>query len=85
MSIKLTPQSKSSSSIVGRKWLFRTIYDHFQSQLPTSGGFVVTGGAGTGKTTVLKELIQGGKEDQFNFLLPLASQNSFNELLKTEP
>ncbi len=33
----------------------------FSSDLPTNGGYIITGGPGTGKTSVLKEIAQGGK------------------------
>ncbi len=46
--------------LVGRRWLLREVAQHLDAGLPTSGGFVVSGGPGTGKTAFAKRLVKGG-------------------------
>ena len=43
---------------VGRQWLYREVCEHLSSDLPTNRGVVVVGGPGTGKTTVVLQLVE---------------------------
>jgi len=52
---------KEGEVFVGRRWLLRDILDHCSTDLPTNGGFVVSGGPGTGKTAFLQHVGNGGQ------------------------
>ena len=49
---------------VGRRWLLREMVQHLDSDLPTNGGFIVSGASGTGKTAFLKQLVKGGERKE---------------------
>ena len=51
--------SPSSTSFVGRKWLFREVLEHLSSDLPTSGGMIIQGAQATGKSSIILRLVQG--------------------------
>merc|ERR1719225_1524543 len=51
--------SMSSTSFVGRKWLFREVLEHLSSDLPTSGGMIIQGNQATGKSSIILRLVQG--------------------------
>ena len=51
--------SPSSTSFVGRKWLFREVLEHLSSDLPTSGGMIIQGTQATGKSSIILRLVQG--------------------------
>lgn len=49
----------SSTTFVGRKWLFREVLEHLSSDLPTSGGMIIQGAQATGKSSIILRLVQG--------------------------
>ena len=51
--------SLSSTTFVGRKWLFREVLEHLSSDLPTSGGMIIQGAQATGKSSIILRLVQG--------------------------
>lgn len=51
--------ARSSTTFVGRKWLFREVLEHLSSDLPTSGGMIIQGAQATGKSSILLRLVQG--------------------------
>ena len=51
--------SMSSTTFVGRKWLFREVLEHLSSDLPTSGGMIIQGMQATGKSSIILRLVQG--------------------------
>ena len=50
------------TSFVGRKWLFREIQMNLTQDLPTNGGVIIYGSAGTGKTELMKAIAGLGKQ-----------------------
>ena len=52
------PNACNESIFVGRQWLFREICEHLSSDLPTNRGVVIVGYPGTGKTTVVLQLVE---------------------------
>ena len=52
------PNACNESIFVGRQWLFREIYEHLSSDLPTNRGVVIVGYPGTGKTTAVLQLVE---------------------------
>ena len=51
--------SISSTTFVGRKWLFREVLEHLSSDLPTSGGMIIQGMQASGKSSIILRLVQG--------------------------
>lgn len=52
------PSSEAVPIFMGRQWLYREIVDHITSDLPTNKGVVITGHPGTGKTSVILQLVE---------------------------
>jgi hypothetical protein len=52
------PQRDSQPIFIGRNWLFGEIMEHLTSELPTNRGVVISGAAGTGKTSVILKLVE---------------------------
>lgn len=52
------PNANNESIFVGRQWLYREVCEHLSSDLPTNRGVIVVGGAGTGKTTIVLQLVE---------------------------
>ncbi|XP_059092196.1 protein TANC2-like isoform X3 [Tigriopus californicus] len=52
------PSSEAVPIFTGRHWLYREIVDHITSDLPTNRGVVITGHPGTGKTSVILQLVE---------------------------
>ena len=78
--------SPSSTSFVGRKWLFREVLEHLSSDLPTSGGMIIQGAQATGKSSIILRLVQGssfGHQGKFS-TNSVANCTSFSKLVKVQ-
>ena len=65
--------SISSTTFVGRKWLFREVLEHLSSDLPTSGGMIIQGMQASGKSSIILRLVQGssfGHQGKHRVLIP---------------
>ena len=66
--------SISSTTFVGRKWLFREVLEHLSSDLPTSGGMIIQGMQASGKSSIILMLVQGscfGHQGKFWLFSPI--------------
>ena len=52
------PNSETSSLFLGRHWLYREICEHLTSDLPTNRGVIITGEPGTGKTSIILQMVE---------------------------
>ena len=52
------PQRDPNPIFVGRQWLYGEVVEHLASNLPTNRGLVISGGPGTGKTSLLLKLVE---------------------------
>ncbi len=52
------PGGNPEGLFVGRQWLFREVSEHLSSDLPTNRGVIIAGGAGSGKTTIVLQLVE---------------------------
>ena len=52
------PQRDPNPIFVGRQWLYGEAVEHLASNLPTNRGLVISGGPGTGKTSLLLKLVE---------------------------
>ena len=52
------PCTSNETLFVGRQWLFRELSEHLTSDLPTNRGVVIVGHPGTGKTSVVLQLVE---------------------------
>ena len=71
--------SISSTTFVGRKWLFREVLEHLSSDLPTSGGMIIQGMQASGKSSIILRLVQGscfGHQGKHSVLSPLETSKS---------
>eukprot|EP00095_Tigriopus_kingsejongensis_P002147 maker-scaffold583_size130250-snap-gene-0.13 protein:Tk02147 transcript:maker-scaffold583_size130250-snap-gene-0.13-mRNA-1 annotation:"protein tanc2 isoform x3" len=63
------PNADAVPIFIGRHWLYREIVEHVTSDLPTNKGVVITGHPGTGKTSIILQLVEhscfGREEAQF--------------------
>lgn len=62
------PQPRKSSLFIGRQWLFREMEEILNSNCQNSRGVVITGGIGSGKTSIILQLVEhscfGRKRDE---------------------
>ena len=52
------PNAANENLFIGRQWLFRETCEHLGSDLPTNRGLVIVGAPGTGKTTIVLQLVE---------------------------
>ena len=52
------PNAYNENIFVGRQWLYREISEYIGSDLPTNRGVVIVGAPGTGKTTIVLQLVE---------------------------
>ena len=52
------PNATNENLFIGRQWLFRETCEHLGSDLPTNRGLVIVGAPGTGKTTIVLQLVE---------------------------
>ena len=52
------PNACNEAIFVGRQWLYREISEYIGSDLPTNRGVVIVGAPGTGKTTIVLQLVE---------------------------
>ena len=52
------PNACNETIFVGRQWLYREISEYIGSDLPTNRGVVIVGAPGTGKTTIVLQLVE---------------------------
>ena len=52
------PNAANENIFIGRQWLFRETCEHLGSDLPTNRGLVIVGAPGTGKTTIVLQLVE---------------------------